>query len=97
MEQIQIIGLCPNQLKKEITEDVVKGVKDSLLNELKREFQPKEPTKYLQRSEVAEMLNVDLSTIHNWTKKKILTANQIGGRVYYKRSNIEAAIIELKK
>ncbi|WP_157206823.1 helix-turn-helix domain-containing protein [Mariniflexile maritimum] len=97
MEQIQFIGSTPDQLKKEITQDVIKGVTISLLSELKKEFQPKEPTTYLQRQELAKMLNVDLSTIHNWTRKGILTAFQIGGRVYYKRSQIEQQIIELKK
>lgn len=97
MEQIQFIGSIPDQLKKEITQDVIKGVTISLLSELKKEFQPKEPSIYLTRQEVSKMLSVDLSSVHNWTKKGILVAYQIGGRVYYKRSEVEAAIIELKK
>jgi hypothetical protein len=43
------------------------------------------------------MLKIDLSSVHNWTKKGILTSYQIGGRVYYKRAEVESAIIELKK
>jgi excisionase family DNA binding protein len=69
----------------------------SELAEIKLNLQPKEPTKYLGRKEVAELLNVNISTIHNWTVKGILTALQIGGRIYYKKADIEAAMIELKK
>jgi hypothetical protein len=91
MEQIQFVATTPQQLRNEFKEDV-----KSLLDELKKNFQPKEPTEYLTRSEVSELLQIDISTVHNWTKKKILIANQIGGRVYYKRSDVENAIVELK-
>ena len=69
----------------------------SELQELKQHFQPKEPNEYLTRIEVADMLKIDLSSLHNWTKKGILTSYQIGGRVYYKRKEIDSAIVELKK
>lgn len=67
------------------------------LADLKKNFQPKEPTEYLTRNEVAELFKIDLSSVHNWTKKGILQAYQISGRVYYKRTEIESAIVELKK
>ncbi|MDR6301896.1 helix-turn-helix domain-containing protein [Mesonia maritima] len=67
------------------------------LQELKKEFQPKEPTKYLTRNEVARMLSVDVSTVHNWSKKGILNPIGIGARVYYKRKDLENAFIELRK
>lgn len=92
MESIQLIQITPEQLQNSILD----GVK-SQLQELQKNFQPKEPTEYLTRHQVAEMLQIDLSTVHNWTKRGILTANQIGGRVYYKRTGIENAIVELKK
>lgn len=97
MEQIQFIGSTPEKLIKEITLEVVKGVKESLINEIKKELKPNEPNTYLTRQELSSMLSVDISSIHNWTKRGILTAFQIGGRVYYKRSDVEAALIELKK
>lgn len=80
----------------ELAEIIAKGVKNQI-DELKKDFQPKEPNEYLTRNEVAEMLSIDLSSVHNWTKKGILTAFQISGRVYYKRKQVEAAIIELKQ
>jgi len=80
--------------------DELKNDIESLKNdlaEIKLNLKPKEPTKYLGRKEVAEMLDVNISTIHNWTVKGILTALQIGGRIYYKTKDVEAAMIELKK
>ncbi len=50
---------------------------------------------YLTRQEAAELLRVDLSTIHNWTKRNILTSYGIGGRVYYKKEEIDRAFIKL--
>lgn len=91
-KNIQFIQITPEQLQNAIIE----GVKTQL-EDLKKHLQPKEPTKYLTRNEVAKMLSVDLSTVHNYTKRKILQAYQIGGRVYYKRDEVELAIVKLKK
>lgn len=64
----------------------------SEIETLKAEFQPKEPTEFLTRDQVRKLFNVDLSTVHNWTKKGKLQAYGISGRVYYKRSEVEQAI-----
>jgi len=66
------------------------------INELKRHYEPKQPTEYLTRNEVAELLKCDLSTIWNWSKKGKLIPYGIGNRVYFKRSDIELAIICLR-
>jgi hypothetical protein len=87
METIQFIQITPEQLQVAIIEGVRKE-----LNELKKEFQPKEPTVYLSRHEVKQMLGINLATLNNWTKKGILTAYGIGGRIYYKRHEVEEAI-----
>jgi hypothetical protein len=91
-EQIQFVQVTPEQLSNAIIEGVKTQFKD-----LKEHFEPKTPTEYLTRVEVAEMFKIDLSSVHNWTKKKILISYQIGGRVYYKRSEVENSIIKLKK
>ena len=92
MKQIQFIGTTPTALIDLIDTTVQKRLED-----LKKNFQPKEPTEYLTRNDVAEMLKIDLSSVHNWSKKGILKAYQISGRVYYKRTEVENAIVELKK
>jgi excisionase family DNA binding protein len=67
------------------------------LAEIKKSFEPKKPTEYLTRSEVAELLKCNESTVHNWTKKGKLVKHCIGNRSYYKRSEVEAAIITIGK
>lgn len=92
MEKVQFIQVTPEQLQTAI----IDGVKTQL-NELKKSFQPKEPTEYLTRSEVAELLKIDLSTVHNWTRKGRLTSYGIGSRIYYKRKEVESAIVKLNQ
>ena len=87
--------LLHNSSPEELTEKILKGI-DERFNQLKNQFQPKEPTEYLTRNEVKDLLKVDLSTIHNWTKKGKLKSYGIGNRVYYKRDEVEKAIIPLK-
>lgn len=90
MQQIQFIQITPDQLQ----EAILKGVKKQI-QELKKEFQPKQPTEYLTRGEVAEMLKIDISTVHNWSKRGILKPIGIGARVYYKRIDVENAFTKL--
>ena len=68
------------------------------LKDLKKNFTSKEPPKYVTRNYVAdEMLHCDLSTVHNLCKKGILQKYQCGGRVLFKRAEVEKAIVKLKK
>ena len=63
---------------------------------LKAGFTPKEPEEFITRQQLAEMLHVNLSTIHNLRKRGIIQAFQISGKILFKRSLIESKIIELK-
>ena len=90
MPQLQFIQTTPEQLQ----EAILQGVKKQL-EELKKEYQPREPEEYLSRAEVAKLLKVDISTIHNWGKAGKLKRHGLGNRVYFKRSEVEQAIIEL--
>ena len=80
MTQIQFIGTTPI--------DLIQELKD----QLKKEFQPKEPTHYLTRQEVCKMLHIDLSTLHRWRKDGTLVAYGLGNRIYFKRNEIEELI-----
>lgn len=92
MSQIQFIQTTPQQLQDAIIEGVKTHLKD-----LKKHLQPKEPTKFVTRNYVAkEMLHCNLSTVHNLTKKGVLVKYQIGGKVLYRRDEVENAIIKLK-
>ena len=91
-KQVQFIQVTPEELQSQIVEGVTKK-----LDELKKEFQPKEPTEYLTRNEVRRYFKVDLSTVHNWTRKGKLKAYFIGARVYYKRHEIEEVLTPLNQ
>ncbi|WP_421824367.1 helix-turn-helix domain-containing protein [Flagellimonas oceanensis] len=51
--------------------------------------------KLLTRKEVSEFFKVDISTVHNWTKKGKLKAYGIANRVYYKESELKRALTEI--
>lgn len=79
---------------KELSDPIIQEISRQI-GDLKKHFQPKAPTEYLTRKQVAEMLQVDLSTLYSWNKKGILKPIGIGKRVYYTRESIEKAMTEL--
>ena len=87
MSTIQFISTSPQELQTQINEGVKRQLEDFLKN-----FKPKLPNEYLTRQEVAQMFNVDISTVHNWCKSKKLNPLGIGSRVYFLRSDIEASL-----
>jgi len=85
-------------LKSNVFETTQDQLVARVVNELKNELKQATFTeKYLTREEVSELLKISLSTIHNWTKRGILLPYQIGGRVYYKASEIESSMIKLER
>ena len=90
MQTLQFIGTTPEELQKAITEII-----RCQLDELKKSFQPKTPEEFLTRKATAKLLNINLSTLYLWTKKGVLQSYGISGKVYYKRSEVESALIEL--
>jgi hypothetical protein len=85
--KIQFLETTPHELQQQINE----GIKIQLQEFLKH-FAPTPPKEYLTRKDVAQMLSVDISSVHNYCKRKILSPKGIGGRVYFLRSEVEASI-----
>ena len=92
MNTIQITELTTNELKSLLKESVKQE-----FNQLKEEILCKTPTQYLTRKQVAKMLDINLTTLNNWTNRGALTSYGIQGRVYYKRDEVETAFIKLKQ
>lgn len=92
MNAIQITQFTPNELKSLLMEGV-----QQVVNQIREEFQPKTPTQYLTRKQIAKMLDINLTTLNNWTNKGVLISYGIQGRVYYKRDEVEKAIIKLEQ
>jgi excisionase family DNA binding protein len=51
---------------------------------------------YLTTDEVSQLFKISKSTVHNWRKAGTLLACQIGGKVFFKRSDIDDAVVQLK-
>lgn len=65
------------------------------LNDLENCFKTQPPKEYLTRGEVVELLSISLSTLSVWSKNGTLIRHCIGNRVYYKRSEIDQAMVAL--
>ena len=89
-KNIQFIQTSPEQLQIEIVKKVKEHLSDFLEN-----YKPQTPNDYLTRKELAEMLKVDISTVHNWCKSGKLKPLGIGNRVYFLRKDVESSIIPL--
>ena len=89
MQTIQFIGTDPNDLIREITENV----KNSLLSELTKTIQENEPKRYLSADEVCKRFGITKPTLHEYRKRNILKSYRLGARVYYRLDEIENAMI----
>ena len=74
--------------------EILKKMKAELLS-LSKNFQLKTPDEYLTRQDVAKLCKVNISTVNNWKNDGVITAYGLGGRVYYKRSEIEKSMIKI--
>lgn len=86
---IQII----NETKEDFLTSILEGIRE-VVKDLTKQIAPKE-NDYLTRQETASLLKIDLSTLHSWTKKGKLISYGIQGRVYYKRADLENAMVKL--
>ena len=89
---IQFIGVNPTEFKNL----VIDGVKEHL-KVFEKNFQPKELPEYLTRQETADFFKVGLVSIHNWTKSGKLIAYKVAQKVYYKRTEVEAAMTRVSQ
>lgn len=88
---IQFLQTTPEQLQDAIVDRLSKQFKayKGLLSSKSKE-------EYLTRHDVAEMLQISLGTVYNWVNRGILKRYGLANKVYFKRSEVEAALVELK-
>lgn len=91
MGTLQLIQITPEELQEQIS-NTLKNYIDKLV----KSIQPQPCEEYLTRKEVAQLFKVDLSTVHNWTKSGKIQSYGLGGRLYYKRSEVENSLVKLK-
>jgi len=94
MSPIEIITV--NLTREQFNADISAIVRKELSTFKEEDPQPSDAEVYLCRKDVARILQVDPSTVTNWRNAGILTSYQIGGRVYYKQSEILKCLKEIK-
>ena len=60
------------------------------------ELQPKKSLEYKTRKEIAQLLNISLPTLNDWSKLGLITSYKIGNRVLYRTDEINEAVKKRK-
>lgn len=86
----QLHNITPEEFKEAIIADF-----KTELQLFSKNFKPVEQQKYLTRDEVAEILQISISTISYWNRKGILNPYRLGNKIRYKSSEIDEALIKI--
>jgi len=83
---------------QELNKDELIGLIDEMLAKALQKVseQVSDPDDLLSRQEAALHLKVSLSTLHAYTKTGKLIGHRIGGRLLYKRSDLDRALKSTK-
>lgn len=88
--------LLQNVSPEELTELIKKSLKTEL-DYFKKELNTSNPDEILTRTEAADFLKINLSTLFLWTRKGKISAFGIGNRRYYKKENLLECLTKLDK
>lgn len=89
--EIKLIQLQPEELQGLITQSV-----NEALNAVMQNLQPCSDAELLTRKQACDFLQIDSSTLWEWTKKGKVQAYGTGGRRYYKKSELLNALVPLQ-
>jgi len=92
MEQIQFISTSPENLAELISEAVKKE-----LQKVSSPIQAMEQKELLSTDEVCQLLQINKSTLYHWVNQGKVKVYGIGGRRYYKQSEIIKSLTPLNK
>jgi hypothetical protein len=87
--------LLQNVSPERLTELIEHGIK-SQLKDLKKEISTHDPNELLTRTETCKYLQIDSSTLWNWTNKGRVIAYGIGNRRYYKKGELLKCLIPIR-
>ncbi|MDV4068936.1 helix-turn-helix domain-containing protein [Elizabethkingia anophelis] len=83
---IQFSQITIEELGDFIEEKIASAIKKSTI------ISKSEEKPLYTRQETAELLDVSLTTLHNWNKAGILNAKKMGSRVYYSKEEVMALL-----
>ena len=89
MENIILQQLSVSDFKEIISDTIKKEIRESHPGQ-------NTPEQYLTRKDTAKLLQVSLVTLRDWSVKGILQSYKIGGRIRYKKSEIDESLKEVK-
>jgi predicted DNA-binding transcriptional regulator AlpA len=92
MKQIKLVSITLDEQYLQLSKYF-----DNRFEKLEKLYQNKKDNKYLTRREVAEMLSIGLTSVHNMTKKGVLQKYKISGKILYIKSEVELEIVKLNK
>ena len=81
--------------KEELQEILLKPILGRI-EKIETEFEKSNTDLVFTREQTAKRFNVDLSTLHRWTKEGKISAHAIGARIYYKESSIQDALVKIE-
>lgn len=86
-----------NNLNIADLEQAIKNVlKENVFNGVLDQIQQANTLNLYSREATADMLCVSLPTLNDWTKRGVIRAFRIGGRVLYKLEDINEALTEIQ-
>jgi len=88
---MELIVTTPEQLRS-----IVFAAVQDCTKTLAPSPQPINSERLLTRKETAKKLQISLQTLHDWSKRGLLKSYIIGGRVFYKESEIDSALTEVQ-
>lgn len=75
--------------------DIVRDEVTAALEKFKTDLENK--SKYMTRQQVADYLNITLSTVHSYMNQGILTAYKVNGRTLFKAYEVDEALKKLTR
>lgn len=80
---------------EELTEIIADKLADKIETRIATLISSQNDEELLTRTETAELLKINSTTLWHWTKKGKVNAYGIGNRVYYKRGELKKALIKI--
>lgn len=77
-------------------EQLFNMIEKAVSNALEKAQPKQDPEKYLTREETAKKCAITLATLNNWVNAGKIISYRINGRVLFKQSDIEKALIARK-
>lgn len=77
-------------------EQLTEAISQAVVEKLESTNSSSKDSELETREETAKRLRISLPTLNRYTKKGIIKAHRVGGRVLYKRAEVDSALKEIQ-